>query len=495
MPLRRRLSWAIAAVALVVVVVSASAAWLTARTVLRDSVDDALRAQADVVLDAGSASGGIVLRARDGSDRLLFLPEPPARQGGPSEYVQTLAADGTIITTRGNLTLPVSRSDLDAIARGVTPAPRDVRIGGAHLRMMTVPLTGAVAERYDAVAVQIARPLDGVDHALRMLLVGLLVVGAATVAVAVLLARSIARRILRPVGDLAAAAEHIEATADLDQRIPVQDDDELGDLTRRFNGMLDRLQSYRGDLQRSVDDQRNLVADASHELRTPVTSLRMNAELLLDEADALSEADRREMLTAIRDQSDALTTLVTDLIELARGDGPDDRADEPVDLAGLVRSCLGDAERDHPGVRFDADLRPATVRGRPDRLARAVTNLLNNAALHGASGGGTVEVAIDPPTTAGRDAGSAGARHDEAPAVVGLRVVDHGPGVPADECERIFDRFRRGHDARGRTGSGLGLAIVRQTAEAHRGTVTVDETPGGGATFVLRLPAVDVDAD
>lgn len=474
MPLRRRLSWAIAAVALTVVLISASAAWLTARTILRDNVDDALRAQADVVLDAGSASGGIVLRARDGSDRMLFLPEPPARQGGPSEYAQTLAADGTIITTRGNLTLPVTRSDLASIVAGRTPEPRDVRVDGAHLRMMTVPLTGTAAERYDAVAVQLARPLNGVDRALRALWIGLLVVGAGTVAVAVLLARAIARRILRPVGDLAAAAEHIEATADLDGRIPVRDDDELGDLTRRFNGMLDRLQAYRGDLRRSIDDQRNLVADASHELRTPVTSLRMNAELLLDEADALSESDRREMLTAIRDQSDALTTLVTDLIELARGDVPDERADETIDLDGLVRECVEHAQRDHRGVSFGVDLAPASVRGRPDRLARAVTNLLNNAALHGTEGGGAVEVEL----TVEDDTAS-------------IRISDHGPGIPTDERERIFDRFRRGDDARGRAGSGIGLAIVRQVASAHRGTVTLDETPGGGATFVLRVPVVD----
>lgn len=478
MPLRRRLSWAIAAVALTVVVISASAAWVTARTILRDNVDDALRAQADVVLDVGSSDGGLVLRARDGSDRLLFLPEPPARQGGPSEYAQTLAADGTIITTRGNLTLPVSPSDLVAITRGTSPEPRDVRIGGAHLRMLTVPLTGAVAERYDAVAVQIARPLDGVDRALRTLLIGLLVVGAGTVAVAVLLARAIARRILRPVGDLAAAVEHVEATAELDRRIPVQEEeDELGDLTRRFNGMLDRLQAYRGDLQRSIDDQRNLVADASHELRTPVTSLRMNAELLLEEHDALSEEDRDAMLVAVRDQSDVLANLVTDLIELARGDVPDERADETIDLDGLVRECVEHAERDHRGVTFRVDLAAASVRGRPDRLARAVTNLLNNAALHGTEGGGTVQVEL----TVDGDAAS-------------VRIVDHGPGVPADERERIFDRFRRGDDARGRAGSGIGLAIVRQVAAAHRGTVTVDETPGGGATFVLRLPVVGADA-
>ena len=479
MPLRRRLSWVVAAVALAVVLVSASAAWLAARTVMRENVDDALRAQAGVVLDAKSTSRGMVLRARDGSDRLLFLPEPPARQGGPAEYAQTLAADGTIITTRGDLTLPVTAGDLAAIARGSRPEPRDVEVGDAHLRMLTVPLTGAVASKFDAVAVQVARPLNGVDSALRKLWIVLLIVGAITVLAAVLLARAFARRvILRPVRDLAAAAVHVEQTADLDPRIPVQNDDELGDLTRHFNGMLDRLQGYRNDLQRSIAEQRNLVADASHELRTPVTSLRMNAELLLEEHDALPEEDRQAMLVAVRDQSDVLANLVTDLIELARGDVPDERADETVELDALVRECVEHAERDHRGVNFRAELAEASVRGRPDRLARAVTNLLNNAALHGTDEGGTVEVAIT--------------RDGET---VEVQVTDHGPGIPATERERIFDRFRRGEDVRGRSGSGLGLAIVRQVALAHRGEVTIDETPGGGATFVLRLPVALADTD
>lgn len=476
MPLRRRLSWAVAGVALAVVLVATTAAWVAARTVMRENVDDALRAQASVVLDAKSQDRGMVLRARDGSGRLLVLPEPPARQGGPAEYAQTLAADGTVITTRGDLRLPVSDGDLDAILVGDEPEPRDVRIGDAHLRLLTVPLTGAAAERFDAVAVQLARPLNGVDAALRSLLVVLLVVGGATVAGAVLVARAIARRILRPVGDLAAAAAHVEQTAALDPRIPVRDDDELGDLTRHFNGMLDRLAGYRGDLERSITEQRNLVADASHELRTPVTSLQMNAELLLDHDAALAESDRREMLTAIHDQSRRLALLVTDLIELARGDASvDERADDEVDLETLVRTCVADAERDHREVRFDSVLTPAVVRGRADRLARAVANLLNNAALHGAEERGEIAVRLDRD-----DAGH-----------VALRVIDHGRGVPAAERERIFDRFRRGDDARTRPGSGLGLAIVRQVATSHGGSVSIEDTPGGGATFVLRLPTAD----
>jgi two-component system sensor histidine kinase MprB len=302
------------------------------------------------------------------------------------------------------------------------------------------------------------------------------------------------------VTDLAAAAAHVEATEDLDGRLPVQSEDEVGELTRRFNGMLARLQGSRAELDRSVVEQRNLVADASHELRTPVTSLRTNAEVLLEDDEALSPQERRGILADVRDQAEDLGLLVADLIELARGDAPDRGADEPVALDALVEECVGRARRDHRGVAFGTDLRPVVVAGRPDRLARAVQNLLNNAALHGADGEGRVEVEVGVDGAAGAlwagvrgggsDGPSAGTAAGGTPAggMAVLRVVDHGPGVPADDRVRIFDRFRRGDSARSRHGSGLGLAIVRQVATVHGGAVEVEDTPGGGATFALRLP-------
>jgi two-component system sensor histidine kinase MprB len=226
----------------------------------------------------------------------------------------------------------------------------------------------------------------------------------------------------------------------------------------RFDAMLDRLQA-------SQAAQRRLVADASHELRTPVTSLRTNMEVLLAGAQ-LEEGERRALLRDMVGQSEELSALVGDLIELARGDG-DDPLVEDVALEGVVAEAIERALRHAPHVRFRADLEPCLVQGVPDRLGRAVNNLLDNAAQH-TPAGGVVEVAL-------RDGA--------------LSVRDHGPGVPGDELPLLFDRFFRGAQERGRQGSGLGLAIVRQVAEAHGGTVRAANADGGGLIVRFALPA------
>jgi two-component system sensor histidine kinase MprB len=510
-PLRRRLALTVALVALAVVVASGAAAWLTTRSVLRGNVDDALRAQARA---AASGPGARIGRRVQGfvpapgdTGGTVRLRVPPPREGGPAEYAQVLTAGGAT-ALRGDVALPVSVTDRAATARGLTVGPRDVEVDGAHLRMITVPVSDIARLRYaqaglDIGAMQFARPMAGVDGALRTLWIVLLLVGLVVVATAALLGRAAARRVLRPVTDLADAAAHVEATADLDRRLAVGSQDEVGELTRRFNGMLSRLQRSRAELDRSMEEQRNLVADASHELRTPVTSLRTNAEVLLEDDDTLSADERRGILADVRDQAEDLGLLVTDLIELARGDAPDRGADEPVALDALVAECVGRARRDHRGVRFTEQLDHVVVSGRPDRLARAVQNLVNNAALHGARGDGAVEVRVaatpaprpTDPAAGRRDghgsglwAGHAAGADGAAPREAVVTVVDHGAGVPAADRDRIFDRFRRGDTARGWHGSGLGLAIVRQVATVHGGSVTVEDTPGGGATFALRLP-------
>ncbi|MDO9407885.1 cell wall metabolism sensor histidine kinase WalK [Patulibacter sp.] len=538
MPLRRRLALTVALVALLVVLAAGAAAWLTTRSVLQGNVDDGLRAQARAAVDGRGPRPGRVLGGVQGGGGptggdygSVLPPRPPVRDGGPADYTQALSATGSA-PLGGDVELPVTTTDRDAVARGVVSDPRDVTVDGTRLRMITVPVGDLERLRYarfglDVEAFQFARSMSGVDSALRTLWIVLLLVGVFVVGTAALLARATARRVLRPVTDLAAAAAHVEATADLDGRLPVRAADEVGELTSRFNGMLARLQRSRAELDRSMDEQRNLVADASHELRTPVTSLRTNAEVLLEDDEALSPQERRSILADVRDQAEDLGALVADLIELARGDTPDHGADEPVALDGLAEECVGRARRDHRGVTFTTTTSPVVVAGRPDRLARAIQNLLNNAALHGARGDGPVEVHVgttaDSPAPAatsgapgrpstsgasaaaapldapgaplwaghagtGPGAGHAGAGSDAGrPAVV--RVVDHGGGVTDEERERIFDRFRRGDTSRGRHGSGLGLAIVRQVATVHGGTIDVEETPGGGATFVLTLPS------
>jgi len=559
-PLRRRLALTVAVVALLVVVAAGAAAWLTTRSVLQGNVDDGLRAQARAAVDGRGPRIAPAFRTQQGGTAgtgpyggSVVLPRPPVRDGGPADYTQALSATGSA-PIGGDVELPISADDRSAVAEGRVTAPRDVTVDGTRLRMVTVSLGDQARLRYaqlglDVEGLQFARSMSGVDSALRTLWVVLLGVGILVVGLAALLARTTARRVLRPVTDLAAAAAHVEATEDLDGRLPVRSADEVGELTSRFNGMLARLQGSRAELDRSMVEQRNLVADASHELRTPVTSLRTNAEVLLEDDDALSPEERKGILRDVRDQAEDLGSLVADLIELARGDVPDRGADEPVALDALVEECVGRARRDHRGVVFVTTTAPVVVAGRPDRLARAISNLVNNAALHGAQEDGRVEVVVesapaaaaaaatDDRTTVGiarsatdASAGTDAPRGDDtadgplwsgradpegrgratAPAATGavrsatgdpgtgpggagrlavVRVIDHGAGVTAEERGRIFDRFRRGDTSRGRHGSGLGLAIVRQVATVHGGTIEVHETPGGGATFVLALPA------
>ena len=310
------------------------------------------------------------------------------------------------------------------------PEFADAELDGDHVRVLTVPL-----ERGGSI--QLARSLESTDDVLarlRWVLLALIVGG---VALAAALGRLAARHLVAPVVRVTEAARHIEETEDLGRRIEVTSHDEVGELAARFNAMLDTLEG-------SIAAQRQLVADASHELRTPVTSLRTNIEVLAE--NRLDGAERKRLVADVQAQAEELSALVADLIELARGDQPSP-AYEDVRLDALVAEAVERARRHAPGVTFETALEPAVVDGVPDRLARAVNNLLDNAARHGR----TVTVSADPS---------------------GIRVRDDGGGIAPDDLPHIFDRFYRGADARGRPGTGLGLAIVRQVAEQHGGSVT-----------------------
>jgi two-component system sensor histidine kinase MprB len=316
------------------------------------------------------------------------------------------------------------------------------------------------------VAVQLARPLNGVDSVLSKLRLVLVLLSAGGIALAAVLGRLAARRVLAPLAEVADTAQHIEQTEDLTSRIRVHADDEVGQLAMRFNAMLARLESSRTKLDESVQAQRQLVADASHELRTPVTSLRTNIEVLLQD-EQLSPQERRRIMTDVVEQTDELAGLVNDLIELARGDLPSEGIQD-VHLDQVVAESVDRAVRNFPDVQFEASLDPVLVEGTPERLGRAVNNLLDNAAKHSPSPG-LVEVSVN--------------QH-------GLRVRDHGPGVDETDLPFVFDRFYRGAHTRGKQGSGLGLAIVRQVAEQHGGSVAVENAQDGGAVFSVRLPTL-----
>ncbi|HWF74903.1 MAG TPA: HAMP domain-containing sensor histidine kinase, partial [Solirubrobacteraceae bacterium] len=459
-PLRRRLAFVAAAAVGVAIVLVAIAAYMVVRAQLRGQVDDALRAQAALVQQHFPHSLGS-----------YDVPALPANAGGPAPYGEIIAASGSAVPAQPDTGLPVTPM-ARAVAEGRAGSSlSDVSVAGNHLREITLPEQILVNGQLSSGAVELARPLGQVDNVLSNLRLILLLLCGAGIALAAMLGRLAASRVLSPLAEVAQAAEHISETEDLTTRIHVREDDEVGQLATRFNAMLDRLQSSREAVDESVRAQRQLVADASHELRTPVTSLRTNVEVLL-EGGALSDEDRERLLCDMVEQSEELSALVGDLIELARGDQPIGAPDD-VRLDGVVEEAVDRARRNAPSVTFETHLEPVVVDGVPERLLRAVNNLLDNAARHTHTGT-SVEVRVD-----------AG----------GVRVRDHGDGVDPQDLPHVFDRFYRGVNSRGRQGSGLGLAIVRQVAEQHGGRVTAANAPDGGAVFEIHLPTTGNSAE
>jgi two-component system sensor histidine kinase MprB len=218
-------------------------------------------------------------------------------------------------------------------------------------------------------------------------------------------------------------------------------------------------------LEESTRAQRQLVADASHELRTPLTSVRTNIEVLAGDR-LLPAEERARLLSDVVEQLEEMTTLIAELIELARAE---QQSVEPehVRLDLLVADAVERARRNRPEVVYTVELEPAVVAGVPATIERAVGNLLDNAAKWSPSGA-EVEVAL-------RDGR--------------LTVRDHGPGIAEEDLPYVFDRFYRARAARGMPGSGLGLAIVRQVAESHGGEVLAERAEGGGTRMVLTLGA------
>jgi two-component system, OmpR family, sensor histidine kinase MprB len=450
---RRRLTLAAAAAVAVVVLLTSVAAYGIVRGELRGQIDNSLRERAEPLLRMGARPDG------------PFMPGPPGprpeRLGGPAGYVQLIDAEGRARRSQGGTPrLPVDGATAGLARRGGEPSFSDADVNGTHVRVLTTPLPGGGA-------VQIARPLDEVDQVLadlRLILGAVLVLG---VALALLLGRLVTRTALQPVERLTEASEHVATTADLSRRIEVQGSDELGRLAASFNTMLDALERTVAALDQSLVAQRRLVADASHELRTPLTSLRTNIDVLRD-ADKLPDEQRRELLDDVGAQLDELTLLVGDLVQLARDD---EQPLEPQDvrLDRVVAEAVERHDRHARDVRFETRLEPTVVEGIPDRLDRAVSNLLDNAAKFSPPRS-TVEVVLE--------------RGE-------LSVRDHGPGIDPADLPHVFDRFYRSAAARAVPGSGLGLAIVRQVAEGHGGTVSAEPAPGGGTRFLLVLPALE----
>ncbi|MEU8223705.1 HAMP domain-containing sensor histidine kinase [Kribbella sp. NPDC048915] len=441
--LRRRLVVVFALVALLVSAVFAVSTYLISRSYLL--------AQREHVVQHQAFADAVFVQRR--------------LQSAGADVSAILTAAGTpaghtiILNWRGQWYASALDQGQDAIPASVR---RDVAAGTAssqrfHTADGPAMAVGVLVPSVDAEFYEIA-PLHELDGTLR-LLSGILL-GSALLATAAGAALGVwgSRSVVTPLNRVAATAASI-AGGDLDRRLPATLDPELATIVGSFNSMVDTLQ------QRINRDAR-LAADVSHELRSPLTTLVGSVDLLNARRSELSERSQRALDLVTADLQ-RFRRLLEDLLELARSDGGlDARPSTAVELAPLLRQVLGEVGCDQSLLSCPEDL---SVLADKPRLGRLFRNLFENAQRHG---DGLVGVQA---ARSGED--------------VVVFVDDNGPGVPADDRERIFERFATGPAKRGSSsGTGLGLALVTETAAAHGGAVWCTTAPGGGARFVVRLP-------
>jgi two-component system, OmpR family, sensor kinase len=372
---------------------------------------------------------------------------------------------------------------------GTTPAPPNlpsrfpISRAGDPLRLFTVHSSRGPDTRYRAAAFAVtggdtvvaAVPLKETDDTLHRLVMVESLVGGGVILALVLLGWAVIRIGLRPLERIGRVASEI-AAGDLSRRVTPSDQrTEVGRLGRSLNEMLGQIERAFTARRQSEDQLRRFLADASHELRTPLASIRGYAELFrlgaVDDPATLERAMAR-----IESEAARMGVLVEDLLSLAALDQAPERPRVPVDLSELAAHAAEDTRvtaRDR-NVLVDVDELPVTVLGDSDQLRQLVANLLRNAVLH-TPDATPIEVSVH------RDGDLAR-----------LEVRDHGPGVPGDAGDQIFERFWRteGGRTRGKGGAGLGLAIVKAIVTAHGGTVHAANAPGGGARFEASLPAL-----
>ena len=409
-------------------------------------VQDQLITQVDKNLQA-AASGPI----RD-SGPFRRGPGDQIVSNRPEVFGQIINASGTVVQGDGGYSIPtLVTAQVKDVAAGKAPDFfATAMVGDARYEIYVKPIQGG--------AIQVVQQLAPIDAALAQTRLLLIAFAAGAILLAAALGTLIGRAALAPVKRLTATVEEVTRTRDLSRRVAAQGRDELSRLGTSFDAML-------GQLETSLRSQRQLVADASHELRTPLTSLRTNLELL-ERGQPTDPVERQQLLGDLVSQIERLTTLVGDLIEVAR-DEETPMPFEELQLDEVVHEVVDDVSFRYPKVRFNVNSAPSSIKGVKVRVARAITNLLDNAAKYSPPGS-TVDVAV---------------------ANGEISVRDHGPGVSAEDATRVFDRFWRSNDARHLPGSGLGLSIVKDVAESHGGSVTLERPidGGGGARFRLRL--------
>ncbi len=503
--LRTRLAALTAAVVIVSIVVITLAAFTSVSQILYLEIDKNLQNQAQNIIDSGVEfpaehsyeDGRYVPNFQETSNRMNVLVIPAAetgikQPGSSSDSTQANGAESQsssslepvtpgIQGTQGLSTFtadpdsPVDHEfDNEEVFEGVlSPVQMAVVRGEQSFSFSTEGSMRIYAVRApDSRVVVVQQDIEFSKEALNSLRIVLILIGVTGALAAIIAGMAVGSAGVQPIDRLRRAANRVAETGELRQ-IPVESNDELGSLTRSYNAMMRALQV-------STEKQRDLVADAGHELKTPLTSLRTNIELLVmaSRADnpALSEQDRADLERDVIAQINEMSTLIGDLVDLAREDSMPLTTAE-VDLEEVFADSLERVERRRPDVHFDVHLVPWVVVGDEFSLSRAIRNLLDNAAKWSPQGG-TVRVWMQPISDANSD----------TPTAVEIRIADSGPGIPEEDRAKVFERFYRSIQSRSMPGSGLGLAIVKQVIVRHNGAIIADASDDGGALMRVVLP-------
>jgi two-component system, OmpR family, sensor histidine kinase MprB len=438
--LRNRVSVAAAAGVLIVVAVVSSVLYVFYAASLHSRVDAEL-------LDAAQQASAIAQHVKQSGAGSRSAPDvsEPVTVG----TVQVQLFPGPVTAGQPTWFGPLDSRDVAVAGHAQSPYFASAGHGGQQFRIYTAAWLGGLVR-----TAQAANADDGALRNAALMLAGLTL---AATAVTYGVARLTAGRILRPIAQLTAAAEHVTRTRNLTTRLGTAGtSDEVGRLGASFDTMLAALHD-------SVTAQRQLVADASHELRTPLTSLTTNLDLLEDGA-GVADPQAPALVRAAREEAGELDQLIADLLDLARyGESVPHRETVRLDL--LTGEAVHRVRQRTPHAVIAADLQPCLVHVDPAGVDHAICNLIDNA-IKWTPPGGAVHVAVA----------------DER-----VSVTDHGPGIPGEDLPHIFERFYRAPAARGMPGAGLGLAIVAGIAQANDATADVRTGPHG-STFTLTFP-------
>ncbi len=455
MNFRRRIVLLSAAAVALAVLLSAIVCYL--------AVDRSLRGRVNHQLTVTASSLAAITTATVGTDH---RPPLPVRGGAPARIISRIAGPslqttgeaavfsdkGTIYgTPEDHASFHLTSLDL-AVARGTAPAYfREGKVGRTAVRVYVRPAGRGRA----VIALQ---SLTDLHNTLSKLAEILGTIALAGIALAGIFGFLVARAAASPVHALRRASEHVGSTGDLTRRIDTTGNDDLGRLGDSFNTMLDALE----ESQRA---QQQLIGDASHELRTPIASLRVNLEVLARNPD-MDLSDRTPLLDDLIGQSNELGELVDDLLDSAR-DGGGGSGAAPMSFDKVVSSESERWGAQHPDIQMVRRVERCEIVGQEARVRRAVSNILDNA-IKWSPHGGSIEIDLSDAT---------------------LRIRDHGPGFSEEDLPHVFDRFYRSPRARSVPGSGLGLSIVRRVAKEHNGHASARNTPSGGAEVTLDLSA------